>query len=258
MVLTRLLLTLLLMSAFTLPAEARELTVFAASSLTEPLRELARNYESGHTGTKVLLNFAGSQTLASQIEQGAPADLFISANQPVMERLVKQNLVETPRPLLTNQLVLAVRRDLRPIATTLEDLARPGLLLTIGDREVPVGRYTRQLLTGLATDPNCGPDLVARIEGNVVSEESQVKAILTKLLLGEADAGFVYRSDLMSPAANGLTTIPLPQQHLPRISYPLARVRDGKRQSGAFVDYLLSEPARQIFTRYGLQLENLR
>ena len=258
MVLIRLLLTLLLLAIFSLSAGASELSVFAASSLTEPLRELARNYESDHAGTKILLNFSGSQTLASQIEQGAPADLFISANQPVMERLEKQGLVGTPQPLLRNQLALAVRRGLHPAITGIRDLARPGLLLTIGNREVPVGSYFRQLLSALPADPDCGPDLVARIEGNVVSEENQVKAILTKLMLGETDAGIVYRSDLASPAAEGLTNIPLPTRHLPRISYPLAKVQGGNRQTGAFVNYLLSKSAARIFARYGLQLENGR
>jgi len=259
MVLIRfLLLPLLLLPALCLPAVASELGVFAASSLTEPLRELARSYESTHAGTRILLNFAGSQTLASQIEQGAPADLFISANRPVMERLMSQGLVESPLQLLKNQLALAVRRDLHPKVTTLEDLARPGLLLAIGNPDVPVGRYTRQLLSSLTADPDCGPELVARIEGNVVSEETQVKAILTKLLLGEADAGIVYRSDLTAGSASRLSVIPLPAQHLPRISYPLARVRGETEQTETFIAYLFSEPARRIFARYGLRREDNR
>jgi len=255
MVLIRILLILLLVTP-ALPASATELSVFAASSLTEALRDLVRNYKASHADTRILLNFAGSQTLATQIEQGAPADLFISANQPVMEQLQRQELVETPLPLLRNQLALAVRRDLAPAVTTYQDLARPGLLLVIGNHQVPIGRYTRQLLAELASDPDGDPTLMRRIEENVVSEENQVKAILTKLQLGEADAGIIYHSDLTSDASRDLLTIPLPPQHLPQISYPLARVRGGALETEAFVDYLYSEQARLIFARYGLQRES--
>jgi len=163
-----------------------------------------------------------------------------------------------PQHLLSNQLILAVRPELRPAIATYRDLARPGLLLAIGDRQVPVGHYTRLLLAGLAADPDCGPELVARIERNVVSEENQAKAILTKLLLGEADAGIIYRSDLATASARRLIAIPLPTQHLPPISYPLARVRGGTGHSDSFVDFLFSEPAQRIFARYGLQREEDR
>jgi molybdate transport system substrate-binding protein len=253
--LIRVLLSQLLLLTLVVPAGATELSVFAASSLTEVLREVARSYEKAHSDTHIRLNFAGSQTLATQIEQGAPADLFISANQMVMERLQNQGLVEPPHPLLSNQLALAVRRDLRPALTSYQDLARPGLLLVIGNRQVPVGRYTRQLLTALAADPTCGPTLVGQIEGNVVSEENQVKAIVTKLLLGEADAGVVYRSDLVGSAARRLAAIPLPAQHLPKISYPLARVRGSSGKTQAFINYLFGKPAQRVFARYGLRQE---
>jgi molybdate transport system substrate-binding protein len=255
MVLIRFLFTLLLLLLLCLSASAAELSVFAASSLMEPLRELADSYESAHPDMRILLNFSGSQTLATQIELGAPADLFISADHSVMERLQKLQLVESPHSLLSNQLALAVRQDLRPRVSSYQDLARPGLLLAIGNSQVPVGRYTRQLLSGLAADPSCGPGLVEKIKVNVVSEENQVKAILTKLLLGEADAGVVYRSDLTGSAARRLAEIQLPEKHLPHISYPLARVRGGAAQTEMFINYLFGKQAREIFTRYGLRQE---
>ncbi len=254
MALIRLLLFLLFFLPFVPLASASELSVFAASSLTDAMREVARNFESRHPNAKVLLYFAGSQTLATQIEQGAPADLFLSANSQAMERLQTLDLVSPPQPLLGNQLALAVRQGLQPAVTSMKDLARPGLLLTIGNQQVPVGRYTRQLFAGLATDPAFGPALVKGIEGNVVSEENQVKAVLTKLLLGEADAGIVYRSDLVAGAGRRLQTIPLPGRHLPHIVYPLAKVRGGSAQTAEFVDYLSGEEARQTFDRFGLKM----
>ena len=158
-----------------------------------------------------------------------------------MERLQSQGLVATPRPLLGNQLALAVRNDLQPAVTSVKDLARPGLLLAIGNRQVPVGQYTRQLFARLAADPAYGPTLVKGIEGNVVSEENQVKAVLAKLLLGEADAGIVYRSDLAAGAGRRLA-LPSPYRssYLPRVVYPLAKVCGGSAQAALFVTYLFS------------------
>jgi molybdate transport system substrate-binding protein len=253
MALIRPLLLILVFLALGRPAGGVELSVFAASSLTEAMREVAGNFESSHPGAKALLYFAGSQTLATQIEQGAPADLFISANDQVMKRLQSLGLVETPQPLLGNQLALAVRQGLQPALTSVKDLARPGLLLTIGNRQVPVGQYTRQLFAELAADPSFGPALVKGIEGNVVSEENQVKAVLAKLLLGEADAGIVYRSDLAAGAGRRLTAIPLPEQYRPRVVYPLAKVCGGSAQAALFFDYLFRAQAQRIFARYGLQ-----
>lgn len=231
-----------------LPAKAVELSIFAASSLTEALTEVARSYEQQHPEDRVLLNFAGSQTLAMQIEQGAPADLFISANRTVMNRLQNSALVSDVQPLLGNRLALAVRIDLRPPLKSIADLTRPDLLLVIGNPQVPIGRYTRQLFTGLATDAAYGPELVTRIKQNIVSEESRVKAIVAKLLLGEADAGFVYLSDITSDKLN---TVRLPEKLNPLAIYPLAKVRDGIVASDRFYNFLQTSAAADIFRRHG-------
>lgn len=234
-------------------AYATTLTIFAASSLSEALRDIARSYESGHPTEQLLLNFAGSQTLATQIEQGAPADLFISANRAVMKRLKNQDLVENSQALLSNRLVLAARRDLQPALTGIKQLARPDLLLAIGNPQVPVGGYTRQLFAELAADPTYGQKLVNRIEANVVSEENRVKAIVAKLLLGEVDAGIVYQSDLAVGKARQLNAVPLPVEHNPLAVYPLATVRGG-RTAESFVAFLHGGWARRIFARYGFSL----
>lgn len=232
------------------PVRAAELMVFAASSLTDALPEVVQHYQTEHPNDQILLNFSGSQMLATQIEQGAPADLLISANQQIMQRLQKGGLVTHPQPLLRNRLVLAVRTDLSPPITTLSDLARPDLLLAIGNRQVPVGRYTRQLFAGLAADPQYGPALVARFEQNIVSEESRVKVIIAKLLLGEVDAGIVYQSDFGATNSSKLTAIPLPERHNPQALYPLAKVRNGKVKIDDFMNFLYSRKAREIFTRH--------
>ncbi len=250
-----LLLAILVLLACSAFAGGAEISAFAASSLSGALQEIARSYETRQPAEKVALNFAGSQTLATQIEQGAPADMIISADWRIMERLQGRGLVDEPQPLLYNRLVLAARPGLTPPLTRVADLARPGLLLAIGNRQVPIGSYTRQLFANLAADPDYGPALLRKIEKNVVSEESRVKAIVAKLLLGEADAGILYRSDLTPGKASRLTAIPLPAKHNPLASYPVAKVTQGSSRSDDFIAFLRSNTAREIFLRNGFLSE---
>ncbi len=230
---------------------ANELSVFAASSLTEALHQVAQKYQTRHPDVQIRLLFAGSQTLATQIEQGAPADIFIAANRSVMKRLKKTGLVENPRLLLHNRLVLAVQPDLTPPPVSLADLERPGVLLVVGNRQVPIGNYTRQLFTRLAADPAYGPELVHKIEKNVVSEENRVKAIVAKLLLGEVDAGILYQTDLTAQNTRKLTAIALPPKYNPLVGYPVAKVTTGQSQADDFIAFLFGKEAQLIFSQRG-------
>jgi molybdate transport system substrate-binding protein len=236
-----------------LPAlvQATELSVFAASSLTEVLREVAHLYEARHPADKVLLHFAGSQALATQIEQGAPADLFIAANSAAMERLQKKGLAENPQPLLHNRLMLAAQPELREQLSSIRDLADQELLLAVGNRQVPIGRYTRRLFANLTRDPEYGPELINNIERNIVSEENMVKAIVAKLLLGEIDAGIVYQSDLFAEAAKNLLAIKLPEEHNPLATYPVAQTSDRNADCADLLSFLFSSEAQQLFARHG-------
>jgi len=121
----------------------------------------------------------------------------------------------------------------------------------IGNPQVPVGRYTRQLFAGLADDPAYGPALVQAIERNIVSEENRVKAIVAKLLLGEADAGIVYQSDLTPAVRDRLSVIPLPERHNPKAHYPLALVSGHQPDAEEFAAFLFSPAAQAIFSRHG-------
>ncbi|WP_020677374.1 molybdate ABC transporter substrate-binding protein [Geopsychrobacter electrodiphilus] len=232
-------------------AQATELSVFAASSLTEVLQAVAQAYQTQHPADKIVLNFAGSQSLATQIEQSAPADLFIAANTAAMDRLLNKGLVENPRTLLQNQLVLAIQPELKAKITSIKDLARYDLLLVIGNRQVPVGKYTRRLFANLAADPEYGPEVVQQIEKKVVSQENMVKAIVAKLLLGEADAGIVYQSDLSADSARKLVAVPIPSRHNPLATYPVAMTTGRHADCTKLVEFLFSPEAQQLFTRYG-------
>ncbi len=249
---TRLLLCLLLVPVpFT--AAADELRIFAASSLTEAIGEAADRYGASHPDLHIRLHFAGSQTLAAQIEQGAPADLFIAANPEVMQRLVAAGLAEPPTIIAGNRLQLALTADAAEIVRTPADLVRPGLLLAIGNPQVPVGAYTRRLFERLAADPGFGAARVTAIRANIVSEETQVKAIVAKLLLGEVDAGIVYQSDLTAPAARRLVGRAFPDGDLPAIRYPAAVLAGGNRQPAqAFLAFLAAPPGRAVLLRHGL------
>lgn len=232
-------------------AQSSEIAVFAASSLQESLREVTSLYRAEIPTAQVQLNFAGSQTLAAQIEQGAPADLFISANQQLIERLQQQKLVTDIQPLLTNHMLIAARSKLQEPIVGPADLARPGLLLAIGNPQVPIGYYTRIFLNRLAADMENGEDLRQKIEANVVSEESKVKAIIAKLLLGEVDAGIIYRTDLNNQTGPQLQATELPERSAPLAVYPLAKVAGAAKEADIFYAFLLSDQAQQIFARHG-------
>ncbi len=240
-----------LLSSLAVTASAAELSVLAASSLCDSLQEIAQAYQKKYPDDSVLFNFAGSQTLATQIEQGVPADLFISANRSVMERLEQQRLASAPQQLVGNRLILAAQPELAASLQSISDLARPGLLLAVGNPQVPVGHYTRQLFQRLAEDPAYGRELVEKISRNIVSEESKVKAIIAKLQLGEVDAGLVYQSDLTAPGCEKLLAIPLPEGLSPLAHYPVALVTGGQPAGQRFLDFLLSPAAQKIFARHG-------
>jgi len=230
------------------PVSSAELSVFAASSLTGALSEIAQQYAQEHPADRVMLNLAGSQTLAMQIEQGAPADLFISANQAVMDRLQENDLVYKRTIILGNRLVVALHPDLQPQPTDLEEMVQAAPLLLIGNAQVPVGRYTRQLFDALRKDQRYGIELVNALREQVAGEESNVKVIVAKLLIGEADAGIVYRSDLIG---SQLQALPLPDAHNPKALYPLAKVSGGSTQADTFYSFLQSSSAGEIFRRHG-------
>ena len=234
------------------PAWADELMVFAASSLTEAFTELGRQYEQAYPDTRIVFHFAGSQALAAQISQGAAVDVFAAADDQVMSRLRQQGLVEAPAFFAGNRLALIVSRQAVEPIPDLASLARPDRLLVLGSPSVPVGRYTQRLLDNLVSDPAYGPTFVAGVRDNLVSEEASVKAVATKVALGEADAGVVYVSDLTPYLQERVRVVPLPEIHVPPVRYPVALVADSSRKVSArrFIDYLLSPQGQRILAAH--------
>ena len=202
-----------------------QLSVFAAASLTEAFGDVATAFEGTHPGVDVLLNFAGSNTLRAQIEQGAQADLIASANTKEMDALVASKLVANgaSKIFLTNRLVVVTPTENPAGLSTLDDLSEPGVKLVLAAEEVPVGRYARLVLE------NAGPQFEAQVLANVVSNETTVKQVLAKVQLGEADAGIVYASDAV--AAPDLPVIEIPPEWNVLAEYPIAVLKEAPHPS---------------------------
>jgi molybdate transport system substrate-binding protein len=232
-------------AALALPASvsgATPITVFAASSLTEVLPQIDKGPR---------YNFAGSDQLAIQIQQGAPADVLAAASPKQPELLFRNGLVRKPVVFATNKLIVLVPRANPANIRTVYDLRREGVKIVIGDLSVPIGTYTRQILDALG--------ITAEVTRNVVSEETDVKGIVTKVALGEADAGFVYRTDA-KPVASRTRSVALPGWAQPAIRYEIAVVKASSRPDAAkaFVKKLFSKRGRLLLKQAGFGLPEQR
>jgi molybdate transport system substrate-binding protein len=227
--------------ALVLPASVSggtPITVMAAASLTDVFPRIA-------PGPRY--SFAGSDQLALQIRQGAPADVYAAASPKYTQLLYRDGFVQKSVVFATNKLIVLVPRSNPAHITTVYDLRREGIKLVIGDRTVPIGSYTRQILDalGITTD----------VMENVVSQETDVKGIVTKVALGEADAGFVYLTDA-KPVASRTRSIALPAWAQPPVRYELAVVKASSNLSAAkaFVKKVTSKRGRQLLSKAGFGL----
>ncbi len=229
------------------------LTVFAAASLTDAFGEMGALFEADHPGLTVAFNFAGSNQLATQIGEGAPADVFASANAAQMDVAVGAGRVDAgaPRRFVTNRLVIVYPADNPAGITALPDLAKPGTLIVLAAEQVPVGRYSLEFLDKAAADAAFGAAFKDDVLANVASYEENVRSVLNKVALGEADAGIVYSSDLVGVA--GVGSLEIPDAHNVLAEYPIAPLNDSA-QAGlaqAFVDLVLSDQGQSILAGYG-------
>ncbi len=227
------------------------LTVFAAASLTDAFTEIGAVFEAANPGATVTFNFAGSQALRTQIEEGAPADVFASASGKEMDTLVSGGLVaqDLPQNFLTNKLVVILPADNSAALTKLEDLANPGIKLVLAAEEVPVGKYARQSLDLM--DASFGNGFKDKVLANVVSNEDNVKQVAAKVQLGEADAGIVYISD--SIAVPELKTIEIPADLNVIAKYPIAPLTKSKNADLAakFTAFVLSPEGQVVLQKWG-------
>lgn len=227
----------------------QELMVFAAASLTEAFQEIADAFEKEHTGVDVTLHFAGSQALRTQIESGAPADVFASANQNHIDALLEKKLINTPALFAHNSLVIVTPPDNPAGLKTVEDLPNAERLV-VGTNEVPVGRYTLQFLDHAAKE--FGDDYREKVEQDIVSREVNVRLVLTKVSMGEADAGVVYRTDAQARGEQ-VRTIEIPEALNIRADYPIAVPTRSPKPAlaNAWVEFVRSSQGQDILKSKG-------
>ncbi len=217
-----------------------ELVVFAAASLTTAFEEYGDQFD----GADVKFSFAGSDDLAAQIRQGVVPDVYAAANTSLPDELADDGLLEKPETFVTNKLVIGV-----PAGSDIDDvsdLAEPGTTIAIGDPEVPVGAYTREVLDKLP------PEESKAILDNVASSEPDVSSIAAKIAQGAVDAGFIYRSDVA--ASNGdIEEVDLPSKVSPDVAYGIAVTTDAAQPELAqeFVDGAIDGEGQQILLDAG-------
>lgn len=208
-------------AATTTPAPAEDrLVVFAATSLKDAFTALASEFEHAHAGVEVTFNFAGTQELRTQVEQGAAADVFASADLKHMDALAKAGRVAAPVTFARNEPVIVVAKESADEITGIADLRTAGRLV-VGLPDVPIGRYTLQILDRASAE--LGADFRSRVEANIVSREPNVRQVLAKVSLGEAQAGVVYRSDASAAKAE-VAVVTIPPEMNVIAEYPIAVV----------------------------------
>jgi molybdate transport system substrate-binding protein len=215
-------------------------------------------YQQQHSNVTVKFNFNGSQILEQQIANGAPADVFASADQTNMKKASDAGLVNTPQVFVKNRLVVIVPSSNPGNINSLKDLANKGVKIVLGANAVPAGKYSRQALANLAKSPDYGSNFANAVLANVVSEEQNVKAVVQKVQLGEADAGFVYLTDVTPAVAGKVKTIDIPDPYNVIAQYPIAIVKSSSHPSDAqsFIDFVLSPNGQAIMKKYNFIIIN--
>lgn len=224
-------------------ADDGTLNVFAAASLTASFRTLGAAFEASHPGTKVAFNFAGSPTLVQQIREGAPADVFASADEANMQKLVDAGEVgETPQVFAQNLLQIAVAKGNPHDIAGLADLAKPGLIVVLCGETVPCGRYALEAFAKAGIKPPAG------------SREVDVKSVVSKVTLGEADAGIVYVTDVRA-AGDKIEGVGLASTHNVTARYPIVALRTAAHAAAArdFVAFVLSDAGASTLESYGFR-----
>lgn len=237
------------MAGDTLPGNGeRTLTVFAASSLTDAFTKIGAAFEAANPGVTVAYHFASSSQLAAQLVENVDADVYASANATQMQNVVDAGRITGPPYIFTtNRLTICVPADNPAGLESPFDLAAPGIGLVLAAPEVPVRNYSDQVIAALGDQ-----QFQDTVYANLVSEEANVRQVVTKVALGEADAGMVYVSDITQDVSDNLVTIPIPEEVNVIAQYPIATLDNGDAELGqAFIDFVISDKGQAILHTRG-------
>jgi molybdate transport system substrate-binding protein len=226
------------------------INVFGAASLTSAFEQIGKDFMAANSGTTVKFNFAGSSTLATQIGQGAPVDVFASADSENMDKVASD--MNPSQTFATNSLVVIVPASNPGKIKSLHDLANPGLKIAAAEPSVPVGNYTNQVLAKMGASSEYGPSYEAAVKKNFATLETSVGGIVQKVELGEVDAGYVYVSDALE-SGKKVTTIEIPANYNVTAEYPIATAKKSTNltTAEAFILFVLSDSGQKTLAKYG-------
>jgi molybdate transport system substrate-binding protein len=229
------------------------LTVLAASSLTDAFGELATTFQEQNPGTKVTTSFGGSSELLTQIEQGAPADIFASADEAKMDTAVQDDLVNEPQTFARNRPVIIVPKDHPAGIHGLQDLAKSGTKLVLAQDGVPIAEYAKKILANANSE--YGGDFEQQVMNNIVSREANVRTSANRVSLGEADATFVYITDVTPDIEDQVEVIELPKDLNVIATYPIAALKEASNPELAqqWIDLILSDEGQSLLEEYGFE-----
>lgn len=234
--------------------QPKEITAFTAASLTGAFGEIGQMYKN-ESNTSIAFNFDGSQVLRTQIENGAYADVFASANTKQMNALKNEGLMNNSSISIftRNKLALIVPKDNPANIHNLTDLAKPGIKIFIGTKDVPVGDYAMQIINKLGNDSAYGQDYKKKVMANIISQETNVNYVVTKVALGEADVGFAYVSDITEELASKVDKVEIPNKYNVIAEYPIGILKQSKYPAEAkkFIDLVKSDKSTAILEKYG-------
>lgn len=235
-------------------AADKTVIVSAAASLKDSFIEAGHEFERNHPGTKVVFNFSSSNQLAGQIEQGAPVDVFASADLSHIKRLTNKSLVADYALLAKNKLTLIVSKKTKIKIDTIGDLSNKGLRLIMTAKQVPIASYTRQFLKSVDQAGLYGADYGSRVLANTISEEPDVRMAVMKVAMGDGDAGIVYVSDVTGDMKNKVKIIPIEDQFNVVAEYGLALIKNSANSetAKALYNYLLSPNGQAVIVKTGL------
>src|SRR5918998_624624 len=233
--------------------EGATLTVLAASSLTDAFGELESVFEEQNEGVNVQTSFAGSSELLAQVQQGAPADVFASADEAKMDTALEEGLVTEPETFVRNRLVVIVPADDPANIRELRDLAEADTQIVLAEEAVPIARYAEEVLEN--ADAEYGEGFAQRVRDKMVSREANVRASANRVALGEADATFVYVSDVTGDIREQVRMIEILEELNVVATYPIATIEDSKNSklARAWVDLVLSDRGQGVLEKYNFE-----